>query len=142
MKYHFKIHKEKRGYWAECIELEGCSTQGETRAELETNMSEVLNLYLSEPMTSRHLFPYPRTKISGKNIKLVEVEPSVAIANRIRELRIRSHLTQQMMKEFLGIKNLSNYQRLEDPERSNPEWATLMLIKSKFPQFKLDDLLK
>lgn len=47
-----------------------------------------------------------------------------------------------MMRDFLGINNLSSYQRLEDPRRSNPEFKTLMLIKSKFPNFKIDDLLK
>ena len=33
MEYHFKIHKEKNGYWAECIELSGCNTQGDTLEE-------------------------------------------------------------------------------------------------------------
>lgn len=142
MKYHFKIHKERKGYWAECIELEGCMTQGSSKEDLLNNMSEALNLFLSEPTDSKHLFSHPKNKISGKNVVQVEVQSSVAIANRIREVRIKNDMTQQKMKEFLGIKNLSNYQRLEDPSKSNPEWSTLMLIKSKFPQFKVDDLLK
>lgn len=142
MKYHFKIHKEKRGYWAECIELEGCHTQGSSSKELHENMKEALNLYLSEPATSQLIFPQPRKSVKGKNIVQVDVEPSVAIANRIREVRLKSNLTQIKMTDFLGINNLSSYQRLEDPTRSNPEFKTLMLIKSKFPNFKVDDLLK
>ncbi len=142
MKYHFKIYKEKLGYSATCIELKGCNTQGGSLKELRENMEEALNLYLSEPMTSQLIFSPPRKKIKGKNIIQVDVEPSVAIANRIRETRLKNNLTQVMMRNFLGINNLSSYQRLEDPTRSNPEFKTLMLIKSKFPQFKVDDLLK
>lgn len=142
MKYHFKIHKEKSGgYWAECLELEGCRTEGETKAELEKNMSEALNLFLSEPPESKFIFPKPKKRALGYNIVAVSVEPSVAIANRIRELRLENDLTQMDMKNRLGIKNLSNYQRLEDPERANPEWRTLLLIKQVFPKFRLDDLM-
>ncbi len=142
MKYHFKIHKERSGgYWAECIELEGCRTQAHTRAELDGNMVEALNLYLSEPQDSKHIFPPPKKSLSGKNIVVVFAHPSVAMANRIRELRLKSKLTQVAMKDRLGIKNLSNYQRLEDPERANPEWQTLLLIKRAFPRFRVDDLM-
>ena len=48
MKYHFKIHKEKGGFWAECLELVGCSTQADTKDELfilgtdtETSINEI-----------------------------------------------------------------------------------------------------
>lgn len=142
MKYHFKVHKEKKGgYWADCIELEGCRTQGATLKTLTKNMSEALNLYLSEPPESQHVFARPQKRINGKNIVLVAVDPAVAMANRIRELRLKNHLTQMAMKDRLGIKNLSNYQRLEDPYKANPEWSTLMNIKEQFPQFRLDDLM-
>ncbi len=143
MKYHFKIHKERgSGYWAECIELEGCRTEADTREELETNMAEALNLYLSEPQHSKHIFPSPRKVVAGTNILEVIVHPSVAMAHRIRELRLKSKLTQMAMKDRLGMKNLSNYQRLEDPERANPEWKTLLQIKREFPKFRADDLME
>jgi predicted RNase H-like HicB family nuclease len=44
MHYHFKIHKENNGYWAECCELEGCVTQGDTLEELYKFCDEALNL--------------------------------------------------------------------------------------------------
>lgn len=141
MKYHFKIQTEKRGYSAFCLELEGCQTQAEGKAELLRNMEEALNLFLSEPFSSRHVFTRPRKDLSGRNIVAVSVAPSVAFANRMRELRIRCGLTQVEMKKRLGIKNLSNYQRLEDPSRANPEWKTLFVIKKNFPKFKVEDLL-
>ena len=30
MKYHFKVHKGGKGYWAECIELVGCITEADS----------------------------------------------------------------------------------------------------------------
>jgi antitoxin HicB len=142
MKYHFKVHRERSGgFWAECIELEGCRTEANSRAQLEKNMKAALNLYLSEPPNSKHIFPAPKKSKAGRNIALVAPRPSVAMANRIRELRLLNNLTQIGMKDRLGIKNLSNYQRLEDPERANPEWQTLVLIKKAFPDFRVDDLM-
>ena len=143
MKYHFKIRKERSGgYWAECIELEGCRTQADSREELMSNMEEVLNLYLSEPQDSKYIFPSPRKSfLARKNIVAVSPNPSVAMANRIRELRLQHRLTQMDMKDRLGINNLSNYQRLEDPKRANPQWRTLHMIKQAFPTFRVDDLL-
>jgi len=142
MKYHFKVHKDRSGgFWAECIELEGCRTEGNSKGELETNMAVALNLYLSEPPDSKHIFPAPKKSVSGKNIVAIATKPSVAMANRIRELRLKNKLTQVGMKDRLGIKALSNYQRLEDPKRANPEWHTLVMIKKAFPQFRVDDLM-
>ena len=59
MLYHFKTHREANGYWAECLELEGCRTEADTLAELRDNMEEVLNLYLSETHISQLIFPLP-----------------------------------------------------------------------------------
>jgi antitoxin HicB len=43
MNYHFKIHKDKQGFWAECIEILGCHSQGDTIEELSVNCKEALN---------------------------------------------------------------------------------------------------
>jgi len=141
MKYHFKIHQEKVGFWAECIELVGCQSQGKTKKNLETNLSEALNLYLSEPENSNVVFPHPKRNFKGRNIIEIEVDPSVAAATIIRQLRIKMCLTQQKMKDALGINNLSSYQRLEDPKRCNPELKTLARIKRQFPEFRLDEIV-
>lgn len=53
--YHFKIHQEGKGFWAECIELPGCVTQGDSRDELLENMQDVLNTYLEDPQDSQYL---------------------------------------------------------------------------------------
>jgi antitoxin HicB len=141
MIYHFKFRKEAGGYSAECTELKGCRTQGKNMKSLRKNAAEALNLFLSEPDDSKLIFAKPRINAKAKNTFGVAVEASIAIANRIRELRIENELTQNAMKDKLGIKNLSNYQRLEDPSRANPAWTTLLLIKKAFPEFHVDDLL-
>jgi predicted RNase H-like HicB family nuclease len=38
---------EEGGFWAEVPALPGCLTQGETLAELETNLREAIELWLS-----------------------------------------------------------------------------------------------
>lgn len=48
MNYHFKIHKEGKGFWAQCIEFEGCITQADDLKSLKNNMQEALNLYIEE----------------------------------------------------------------------------------------------
>lgn len=136
MKYNFKIHKESKGYWAECIELEGCRTQGHNIEELKYNMSEVLNLYLAEDEDSVLVFPKPK-KIKSKNIIEVEVEPAVALAMSIRQERLKQGKTQTEMMRFLEIKNLSNYQRLENPKKANPEFKTLIALIKKLPHLDL-----
>jgi antitoxin HicB len=142
MNYHFRVHRAREGgFWAECIELEGCRSQAGSRATLVRNLREALDLYLSEPETSKTVFPRPR-RISPRdpNIVAIAPSPSVAFATRLRELRLKRKLTMNEMKTALGIKNLSVYQRLEDPKISNPELKTLARIKRCFPDLKIDDV--
>ncbi len=46
-KFTVKVYRaEEGGYWAECPELPGCFTQGETLAEVRQNAREAMSLYL------------------------------------------------------------------------------------------------
>lgn len=143
MKYHFKIKKERSGgYWAECIELTGCHTQGDTLQQLRTNVGEALNLYLAEPEGSKVVFPKPQKGLTlNRNLIAVDVDPKVAFAVMMRNIRLTEKLTQNEMKARLGIKHLSDYQRLEDPRRANPRLLTLKKIKNAFPSLRVDDIL-
>jgi predicted RNase H-like HicB family nuclease/DNA-binding XRE family transcriptional regulator len=133
--YHFRIHRRGR-LWAECIELEGCVTQGRNRAELQANMREALNRYLEEPASSRVVFPPPAAIRHSVNVVTVEVDPGVAFAVQLRQFRIRSRLTQKEAARRLHMQNVDSYQRLE--RRSNPSLSTLMRVKKMFPDFSLD----
>lgn len=141
MVYHFKIHKESRGYWAECVELKGCQTQGDTMEELKINAGEALNLFLSEPEETGVLFPLPlrKTKKDSKVFQ-VPVEPGVALSLMLKHLRAKRKLTQQKTAELLGFANIYSYQKLESPKTSNPELKTLKKLKSFFPELRLDEL--
>ena len=136
MKYHFKVHKEEIGFWAECVELEGCQTQADTMEELQKNMSEVLNLYLFEPDNSNVLFPLPNEHITGTDIYEVSVEPKVAFAFLLRRERIKRNLTQKEVAQKLGFKKIWSYQRLENPV-TNPSLDTISKIKTVFPDFRM-----
>lgn len=140
MKYNFKIHKETKGYWAECIELEGCVTQANTMEELKFNMAEVLNLYLAEDEDSTLIFAKPKN-IKNRNVIAIEVEPAVALAMSIRQERLKQGKTQTEMMKYLEIKNLSNYQRLENPKKANPEFKTLIALIKKLPQLDLGRII-
>ena len=140
MFYHFKIHKEKKGFGAECIELKGAVTQGETKKELEKMMKEALNLYLDEPSDSKLPVPLPKKSLKGKNIIKVPVDPSIAFAIMMRHLRTKNKLTQKQIASRLGMKDIFSYQRLE--KSSNPRLSTLVKIKKEFPDFNVDEIIQ
>ncbi len=138
MTYHFKVH-DGRIPWAECVELDGCVTQGRDKAELGRNMKEALSLYLEEPENSKAVFPPPRPRVRGANVVEVEVEPSVAFSAQLRQLRLRSGLTQAEAARRLGMSSLYSYQRLE--RRPNPSLAMMKKVKRLFPEFSVDAVL-
>ena len=138
MKYHFKVHKEKDGFWAECLELEGCFTQADTIEELQEMMQEALNLYISEPENSITLANLPDESIKkSKNVVEVSVDSEIAFSFLVRYHRIRHGMTQQQVAKKLGFDNINSYQRLER-KKCNPSLKTLSKIKEIFPEFSLD----
>ena len=143
MKYHFRIHKEKSGYWAESIE-EGlnANTQADTIGELYKNMKEALELCLEEPdQRSTYIPPLPDSSLKGRNIVEVSPDPHFALAALVRRHRLLSHLSQRQAAQKLGIKHLSQYQRLEKGKTANPELGTLVRLKKLFPDFSVDAAL-
>jgi len=141
MRYHFKLHKEKGSFWAECIELPGCVTQGDTKEDLHTNMQEALNLYLEECDDSEDLAPLPKKSIKlTPSIAEVPVDPSVALAFSIRRQRIQQGLTQREAADQLGVKGIYSYQRLE--RRCNPTLDLIYRIVLLFPALSLDKILR
>lgn len=138
MTYHFRVHSGAPP-WAECIELEGCMTQGRNRAELEKNMQEALNLYLEEPESSKVVFPPPARTRTNRNVVGVEVDPGVAFAVQLRQFRLRNHLTQKEAARRLGLQSIYSYQRLE--RRANPSLRMIKKVTTLFPELSLDLVL-
>lgn len=141
MKYHFKVHKEGKGYWAECLEADGWMTQADTREELDSNMREALNAVLDEPSDSDWIPPLPNPKLKGRNVVEVPVDPMVALATMVRLLRIRGKLTQKQAAAKLGMKHVYQYQKLESGKTANPELRTLARLKAVFPGLSVDAVL-
>jgi antitoxin HicB len=137
MKYHFRVHKEKNGYWGECIELEGCSSQGQSHEELKKNLKEALDLYLDEPEESSMVFPLPKRCMAGKNIMALDVDPQIALASLVRSERLKRRWSQKLAAQELGMP-LYSYQRLEYSRTANPEWKTLIKLRKVFPDLDLN----
>jgi antitoxin HicB len=139
MYYHFKIHNDPDGLWAECIELKGCATQADSIEELQENMKEALDLYLDELADSKMIFPLPDDTITLKdNVVKVKVDSQIAFSFYLRENRLRNNKTQKEMADMLGFKHLYSYQRLESSKKANPELKTLEKLKEVFPEFDLN----
>ncbi|MDX8431243.1 MAG: type II toxin-antitoxin system HicB family antitoxin [Candidatus Algichlamydia australiensis] len=141
MQYHFKVHREGKGFWAECIELPGCMTEGDSKEELFENMQDALNSFLEEPEDSQYLAPLPKKSIqTSRSTVKVPVDPSVALAFSIRRQRIKSGLTQKDAATQLGMKTIYNYQRLE--RRCNPTLNLIVKLVLLFPALSLDKILR
>lgn len=141
MNYHFKIHKEKGGYWGECLELIGCNSQGDTQAELLENLEDALNLYLSEPQDSNLIFPLPKNRVLRSGLVKVEVGPSVAFSFLLRRERLLNKLTMKEMAQKLRYKSINAYAKLELPHKANPGLMTLAKIKKILKEIPLDLIL-
>lgn len=140
MIYHFYIHKEDKGFWAECVELCGCKTQAETYDELVKACEESLNIYLEEPKDSKVVFPLPDELLDNDSSLLgIQVEPEIALAVLLRYNRFNLRLTQKQVAEMLGMKNVYSYQRLE--KRSNPTLTIIKKIHNIFPEINLEKIV-
>jgi predicted RNase H-like HicB family nuclease len=139
MKYHFRVHKEDGGLWAECVELPGCVTQGDSRADLETNAQEALALYLDEPTDSILEIPLPEDVIQKKDIFSVAVSPETAFGIVLRHYRLANKISQTEMARRLGMNHVYSYQRLE--RKPNPTLGIIKKIKDVLPEFPLERVL-
>jgi len=138
MEYHFNIHKEGKGFWAQCIELKGCITQANSLKELQANMCEALSLYIEESDDSDDVAVLPDLSIKlTKNVVTVAVDPQVAFAFLVRFYRIKHGMTQREAAKKLGFSNIYSYQRLET-RKCNPRLETIASLKKLFPELSID----
>jgi antitoxin HicB len=138
MKYHFKIHKEGTGFWAQCIELAGCITEADSMDELYNNMREALNLYVEEAEDSKDLACLPNESLlASRNVVTIPLDPQIAFAFMVRYYRIKYGLTQQQAAKKMGFETIYSYQRLET-KRCNPSLRIIAKIKQAFPEFSID----
>jgi len=138
MEYHFNIHKEGKGFWAQCIELKGCITQANSLKELQANMCEALSLYIEESDDSDDVAVLPDLSVKlTKNVVTVAVDPQVAFAFLVRFYRIKHGMTQREAAKKLGFPSIYSYQRLET-RKCNPRLETIASLKKLFPELSID----
>ncbi len=141
MKYHFKYYPDERGgYYAECIELEGCRTEGNTLEELKANIQEVLNLYLDERHDSKFVFPLPGKEIKKQNIIAVNPDPDIILSQILRMLRLKHKLTIEQVSKKMGYKYIWGYQKFEK-HKASPNLKTLIKLKAVFPELDLNKII-
>lgn len=138
MIYHFKIHKEGNGFWAQCIELQGCITEGDTMKELQANIQEALNLYVQERSNSKDLAKLPDKSIkTSRSIIEASLDPHIAFSFLVRYWRIKHGFTQKEAAEKMGFEKIYSYQRLES-KNCNPSLKIISIIKKVYPEFSID----
>lgn len=138
MQYHFKIHKEGDGFWAQCLELPGCLTQASTKEELEVNMREALNLYVEERSNAKDLAILPYTTLKdSRSVVRVPLDPQIAFAFLVRYWRLKHGWTQKEAAEKMGFEKIYSYQRLE-AKKCNPSLKIISMIKQIYPEFSID----
>jgi DNA-binding XRE family transcriptional regulator len=86
-----------------------------------------------------HCGPDPKAK--GRNIVEVSPDPRIALAFLIRKERREAKMTQREAADRLGIKHISQYQKLESGKTANAELSTLAKQKAVFPSLSVDAVL-
>ncbi len=139
MEYHFRVHEEKKSFWAECVELEGCYTEADNLHDLEEFAKEALDLYLTEPAASKNVHPLNDLSLDqDQDLLRVEVSPELAFITLLRWYKFEHNLTQEQMKEALGMKHRNSYVNLE--RRGNPTLKTIGKILKAFPDFPAEKM--
>ena len=141
MKYHFKVEAEDDGFYAFCIELEGCRSEGNTIEELQDNLQEALDLTLDEPAGSNYVFPLPDENTEeSHDVISIPVDPQIAFALLVRQSRISKHWTQEQAQKALGLPNRTSYTRLE--KKGNPRLSTIEKVWEAYKDFPMGRVSK
>ena len=108
------IHEDIDGYWAEFIDLEGCSTQGDTLEELLENATEALELYLLGLLEDGIKLPTPSSIATHKNLEdnsyatLISTEVDLAknIKSIKKTLTIPAWLNEKALDKRINFSNV------------------------------------
>lgn len=126
MIYYCRLYRDEDCYSVEFPDVAGAATYGETLKEALAMAKDALNLVLAS--MAEDGLPLPKSKIrKGPSYYPVEVKTSILAAAQIRQARKAAGLTQKQMAARLNIA-YQVYQKLEDPDRSNPTVKTLAQV--------------
>lgn len=69
--FHVIIEKDKHGYFARCIDLDGCFAQGVTYEEVERGIRDAIQLHLVDGGENKEVELNERESISLSSIKVM-----------------------------------------------------------------------
>jgi antitoxin HicB len=121
------FRKHKRGYWVEFPDVPGCLTEGKTLDHAKKMAREALTGVLEVRLEYDEPIRRPDFKRRGPNVHWIEPEIAVAIAVTLRAIRKRKGQTMRAVAERMNV-SIGEYQRLEDPRRSNPTLRKLQQV--------------
>ncbi len=131
MKYPAQfIPEDPSGFTVVFPNLEGCVTYGGTLAEAIEMATEALNGYL-ESLDSRSISIPEPSDLRNPDTHLIPVETKIAFAIRLKQEREKRGITQQDMAKRMSM-NWQQYQRIENPRKTNPTLATIDRIQQAF----------
>ena len=145
MRYHFKYYTDERGgYYGECVEIDGCRSEGDTLDGLKKNLTEALNLCLESSFDEKEEFIFPDKNYNETEENVLSIKPDINIlfANLLKYYRKQNNLTQKIVSEKLGYKSVWAYQKLENSKYGNVQLKTLAKIEEIFPNFDLNGILR
>ena len=108
--------------------MDGYVTYGNDSEDARRNAREALNAYIGYLYSAKKMIPVP-SDYEGKDIECFSPDCKIEFAIILRKEREKAHLTQNDMAKRLGILN-SQYQRLENPYKTNPTLETMHRIES------------
>ncbi|MBX9879555.1 MAG: type II toxin-antitoxin system HicB family antitoxin [Candidatus Obscuribacterales bacterium] len=126
MIYYCKAYRDEDCYSVEFPDITGTSTYGKTLEEALAMAKDALNLMLAAMVDDGEPLPKSKSR-KAAGYYPVEVKPSILAAAEIRQARKAAGLTQKEMANRLNVA-YQVYQKLEDPDRSNPTIKTLTQV--------------
>ena len=64
------IEQDKKGFMAECLDLQGCYTQGKTYEEVVKNIKDAIKLHLADRATKREKLDTLERSFSLSNFQI------------------------------------------------------------------------
>jgi predicted RNase H-like HicB family nuclease len=64
------IEQDKQGFVAECLDLQGCYTQGKTYEEVVKNIKDAIKLHLADRVAKKEKLDTPERSFSLSNFQI------------------------------------------------------------------------
>ena len=64
------IEQDKNGFVAECLDLQGCYTQGKTYEEVVKNIKDAIKLHITDRVVKKEKFNQPERSFSLSNFQI------------------------------------------------------------------------